>query len=95
MLVSFLVEVIPKFKDWWSTFVWKRLTLFGLFLVVPTVWWALACFTTIQVPSPGLSCDVNGVVWALVTGLIGFMSSQGAFTVVTRELANARARNGT
>jgi len=93
VVVSFLVEVIPGFKLWWSEFAWKRLALLGLFLVVPEVWWALACYTKIGVPGTGLDCDVNGAIMALVVGFIGFMSSQGTFKIATSSLVNAQLRN--
>jgi len=93
IIVSILVEVIPKFQDWWAAFFWKKASLFTGFVVVAVVWWALACFTPIEVGATGLSCDLNGAVKAVGLGLLGFMSNQATFAVAARNLPNAQKRD--
>lgn len=93
IVISVLIEIIPGFNDWWSKFEYKRAALFGLFLAVPLIWWALACFVPIDIPATGFECDLSGASQSVAVGFIGFLASTGTFKIVTSKLPTAVARN--
>lgn len=96
IFVSFVLEVNPdsKLSKWWNALKYKALFLLGLMLLIGLVWWALFCFTPIEVPAVELPCGLNGAVQALAFGFLGWMSTQTTFTTGTRKLPNAVIRNG-
>ena len=92
-LVSLALEIIPGLKEVWSGWRWKPLTLFGGFLVIPMIIWALVCYGDIDVGF-AVVCGVQGLLQSLWLGFIGFLGNQTGYSVGARTTPNAVARNG-
>ena len=91
-IVSILVEIIPGFKEIWSEWEWKRASLFGLFVAVPLGAWVLVCTFGLVIPGLYL-CTNQGILDAVITGIVAFAGSQAMYLAVTRQSANARLRH--
>lgn len=91
-IVSILVEIVPGFKEIWSEWKWRRTSLFGLFVVVPLGAWLLVCTAGVVIPGEYI-CAIQGVVDAVITGIVAFAGSQAMYLAVTRQSANARLRH--
>ena len=91
-IVSILVEIIPGFKEMWSKWEWKRASLFGLFVAVPLVAWVLVCTAGVVIPGE-YACTTQGVLDAVITGIVAFAGSQAMYLAVTRQSANAKLRH--
>jgi len=90
-IVSILLEVVPRLKDVWNGWEWRRLTLLGLSLGVPLAIWALVCYANVALPFK-VTCGGQGAFDAGVLGFITFLSSQTTYLVKARALPNAVAR---
>ncbi len=90
-VVSVLLEVVPRLKDVWSGWEWRRLTLLGLSLGVPLTLWALVCYARVALPFE-VACGGQGAFDAAVLGFISFLSGQTTYLVKARQLPNVVAR---
>lgn len=90
-VVSVLVETIPGFKEKWTEWEWKRLSLLGMFMAIPLGAWLLSCIAELTIPGTYL-CTTQGVFDAVIMGLITFAGSQSAYLMVARQSFNARLR---
>ena len=92
-IVSILLEVVPKLKDAWSEWEWRRMTLLGLSLGVPLALWALVCYAGVALPFE-VACGGQGAFDAVMLGIISFLSSQTTYLIKSRSLPNSMARKG-
>lgn len=90
-IVSILLEVVPKLKDAWSGWEWRRMTLLGLSLVVPLGAWGLVCYAGVALPFE-VACGGQGAFDAALLGIISFLSSQTTYLMSARKLPNVVAR---
>jgi hypothetical protein len=90
-IVSILLEVVPRLKDMWSGWEWRRLTLLGLSLGVPLGAWGLVCLAGVTLPFE-VACGGQGAFDAAVLGIISFLSGQTTYLVKSRGLPNSLAR---
>lgn len=90
-IVSILLEVVPKLKDVWSGWEWRRMTLLGLSLGVPLALWGLVCYALVALPFE-VACGGQGAFDAVMLGIISFLSSQTTYLMKSRQLPNVLAR---
>lgn len=90
-IVSILLEVVPRLKEVWSKWEWRRLTLLGLSLGVPLGAWGLVCYAGVTLPFE-VACGGQGAFDAALLGIISFLSSQTTYLMKSRLLPNSLAR---
>lgn len=91
-ILSWAIESIPGFNEWWSNLPYKRWILFAFYvLVVPVAVWLLACPLGLNLGIT-LDCTIMGLISAIFVGWSAFTGSQAGWLVVGRNTRNARAR---
>jgi hypothetical protein len=92
VVVSVALETIPGLKDKWTSWKYKPITMFLLFLLVPVIAWALTCYAGLPLFTTA-DCTWQGAVYAAGIGLLAFLANQTTFAVATRNTENAVMRN--
>lgn len=91
-ILSWLIESIPGFNDWWSGLSYKRWILFAFYvLVVPGAVWLLVCQAGIDL-GIAIDCTIMGLVGAIFVGWSAFIGNQAGWVVLGQRTQNARAR---
>lgn len=91
-IVSVALEIIPGLKKFWSDWEYRRLSLLGLFVLVPLGAWLLSCPAGLSLPGT-YYCTNQGVFDLLIMGLVAFAGSQTAYFLGSRQSSNAKQRH--
>ena len=91
-IVSVALEIIPGLKKVWSDWEYRRLSLLGLFVLVPLVAWMLSCSAGLSLPGT-YYCTNQGLFDLLIMGIVAFAGSQTTYFLASRQSWNARLRH--